>query len=361
MQAHQEQENWALLQRVAKTQGLGCMGVSDTHLQACEPHLQTWLNQGMHGEMAYMERHGLNRLNADTLFPGAIRIVSLRVPYVPETTLNQPDATTFTEKTLMEIEAHNKPYVSLYARGRDYHKVIRQRLKRFADAVNSEVGGFGFRVAVDSAPTAEVEIARKAGLGWRGKHTLLIHPEEGSLFFLGEVFTNMPLPLSGEFGKNHCGTCTSCITACPTRAIVKPYQVDARLCISYLTIEHDSEIPLELRPLVGTRIYGCDDCQLACPWNKFAKPAQYADFNPRAEFEKPDWFAMMRWTEQEFLRITEGSAIRRIGYKRFRRNLAVAAGNSVGVVGMREALLEMRSSADAFLMEHIDWALSRLD
>jgi epoxyqueuosine reductase len=360
MQAHQEQENWALLQSVAKAQGLGCMGVSDTNLQACEPHLQTWLKAGMHGEMAYMERHGLDRLNADTLFPGTIRIVSLRVPYVPETTLNQPDAATFTEKTLSELAACNKPYVSLYARGRDYHKVIRQRLKRFADAVNSEVAGFGFRVAVDSAPTPEVEIARKAGLGWRGKHTLLIHPDEGSLFFLGEVFTNMPLPLSGEFGKNHCGTCNSCMTACPTDAITKPYQVDARRCISYLTIEHDSAIPLELRPLIGTRIYGCDDCQLACPWNKFAKPAQYADFNPREEFEKPDWFAMMRWTEEEFLKLTEGSAIRRIGYKRFRRNLAVAAGNSVGVAGIRDALLAMRESADEFLREHIEWALGHL-
>ncbi|MDP3187653.1 tRNA epoxyqueuosine(34) reductase QueG [Limnobacter sp.] len=361
MQAHQEQENWALLQSVAKAQGLGCMGVSDTNLRACEPHLQAWLNAGMHGEMAYMERHGLNRLNADTVFPGAIRIVSLRVPYVPVTTLNQPDAATFTEKTLREIEACEKPYVSLYARGRDYHKVIRQRLKRFADAVNAEVGGFGFRVAVDSAPTAEVEIARKAGLGWRGKHTLLIHPDEGSLFFLGEVFTNMPLPVSDEFDKNHCGSCSSCITVCPTRAIVKPYLVDARRCISYLTIEHDSAIPVDLRPLVGTRIYGCDDCQLACPWNKFATPAQYADFNPREEFQQPDWFAMMRWTEDEFLKLTEGSAIRRIGYKRFRRNLAVAAGNSVGVVGIRDALLGMRASADAFLREHIDWALSRLD
>lgn len=337
------------------------MGVSDTNLQACEPHLQAWLDAGMHGEMAYMERHGLNRLNADTVFPGAIRIVSLRVPYVPETTLNQPDAATFTEKTLNEIEARENPYVSLYARGRDYHKVIRQQLKRFADAVNAKVGGYGFRVAVDSAPTAEVEIARKAGLGWRGKHTLLIHPDEGSLFFLGEVFTNMPLPVSDSFEKNHCGTCGSCMTACPTNAIVKPYQVDARLCISYLTIEHDSEIPVELRPLVGTRIYGCDDCQLVCPWNKFAKPAQYADFNPRTEFQQPDWFAMMRWTEDEFLKLTEGSAIRRIGYRRFRRNLAVAAGNSLGVDGMRVALMEMRASADNFLAEHIDWALERLN
>ena len=314
----------------------------------------------MHGEMAYMARHGMNRLNADTVFPGAIRIVSLRVPYVPASTLNQPDAATFNETTLNKIQACEKPYVSLYARGRDYHKVIRQQLKRFADAVNAKVGGYGFRVAVDSAPTAEVEIARKAGLGWRGKHTLLIHPDEGSLFFLGEVFTNMPLPLSGEFEKNHCGTCTSCMAVCPTRAIVKPYQVDARLCISYLTIEHDSAIPLELRPLIGTRIYGCDDCQLACPWNKFAKPAQHADFNPRADFEKPDWFAMMRWTEAEFLKLTEGTAIRRIGYRRFRRNLAVAAGNSVGVEGIQHALIEMRNSADDFLAEHIDWALERL-
>lgn len=350
-----------MLQSVAKAQGLGCMGISDTNLQACEPHLTAWLDQGMHGEMAYMERHGLNRLNADMVFPGAIRIVSLRIPYVPVETLNQPDAATFTEKTLSEIESCEKPYVSLYARGRDYHKVIRQRLKRFADAVNAEVAGFGFLVTVDSAPTAEVEIARKAGLGWRGKHTLLIHPDEGSLFFLGEVFTNMPLPVSDSFEKNHCGTCSSCMTACPTNAIVKPYQVDARLCISYLTIEHDSEIPVELRPLVGTRIYGCDDCQLVCPWNKFAKPAQYADFNPREEFQQPDWFAMMRWTEDEFLKLTEGTAIRRIGYRRFRRNLAVAAGNSVGVEGMREALMEMRESADAFLAEHIDWAVKNLE
>lgn len=360
MQAHQEQENWALLQRVAQAQGLGCLGVSDTNLQACEPHLQAWLDRGMHGEMAYMARHGMNRLNADTVFPGAIRIVSLRIPYVPVETLNQPDAATYTEKTLTELGNRKNPYVSVYARGRDYHKVIRQRLKRFADAVNAELAGFGFRVTVDSAPTPEVEIARKAGLGWRGKHTLLIHPDEGSLFFLGEVFTNMPLPVSGEFAKNHCGSCNSCITACPTKAIVKPYEVDARLCISYLTIEHDSEIPLELRPMIGTRIYGCDDCQLACPWNKFAKPAQFADFNPRKEFDEPDWFAMMKWTEEQFLKLTEGSAIRRIGYRRFRRNLAVAAGNSVGVAGIEIALREMRESADSFLAEHIDWAVERL-
>lgn len=359
-QQDQEQENWAIVNKVAQALGLSCLGVADTDLKACEPHLQHWLDQGMHGEMGYMARHGLNRLDSETIFPGAIRILSLRIPYVPTETLNTPDAAAFTIRTLQEINQQSQPYVSLYARGRDYHKVIRQQLKRFADEVNKQLGGFGFRIAVDSAPTAEVEIARKAGLGWRGKHTLLIHPEEGSLFFLGEVFTNMPLPLSPGFEKNHCGSCSNCITACPTGAIVKPYQVDARLCISYLTIEHDSAIPVELRPLIGTRIYGCDDCQLACPWNKFAKPARHADFKPRTPFQAPEWFSMMKWTEEEFLRLTEGSAIRRIGYRRFRRNLAVAAGNTRGVEGIREALLDMRQEADDFLAEHVDWALNRL-
>jgi epoxyqueuosine reductase len=359
-QQDREQENWTILTNVAQAQGLNCMGITDTDLKACEPHLQDWLAQGMHGEMDYMARHGLNRLDAQTIFPGAIRILSLRIPYVPGETLNQPNPSEFAQNTLERIAQQSQPYFSLYARGRDYHKVIRQALKRFADEVNRQVSGFGFRVAVDSAPTAEVEIARKAGLGWRGKHTLLIHPDEGSLFFLGEVFTNMPLPVSPPFEKNHCGTCNSCMNACPTGAIVKPYQVDARLCISYLTIEHDSAIPLELRPLIGTRIYGCDDCQLACPWNKFAKPARHADFNPRKEFDRPDWFDMMQWSEDEFLKLTEGSAIRRIGYRRFRRNLAVAAGNSVGVDGIRNALLRMRETADDFLGEHIDWALLQL-
>jgi epoxyqueuosine reductase len=355
-----EQQHWALLQAVATRHGLGCLGVSDTNLSACEPHLQAWLDAGMHGEMEYMARHGMARLDANTLFPGAIRIVSLRVPYVPRETLNQPNAVTFCEQTLEFIDAAKRPYVSLYARGRDYHKVIRQRLKRFVDEVNAEVSSFGFRVTCDSAPTPEVEIARKAGLGWKGKHTLLIHPQEGSLFFLGEVFTNMPLPLSGEFPKNHCGNCQSCMNVCPTGAIVEPYLVDARLCISYLTIESDSAIPLELRAKLGTRIYGCDDCQLACPWNKFAKPATFADFDPRPDFDHPDWFVMMRWTEDEFLKKTEGSAIRRIGYRRFRRNLAIAAGNSQGVAGIKEALQHMRESADEFLAEHIDWALDAL-
>ncbi|HEX4916505.1 MAG TPA: tRNA epoxyqueuosine(34) reductase QueG [Limnobacter sp.] len=358
-----EQKNWALLQSAAQAQGLYCLGVSDTHLQACEPHLKAWLNAGMHGEMAYMAKYGMDRLNPDLLHPGAIRIVSVRIPYVSQSQMGD-DAQAFCAQTLDAVDDPSVPYVSLYARGRDYHKVIRQRLKRLADTLNSTLlkqGEFTFRVTCDSAPTPETEIARKAGLGWRGKNTLLIHPQEGSLFFLGEIFTNLPLPVSKPFEENHCGQCTRCLSACPTGAIVQPYQVDARLCISYLTIEHESAIPLDLRPKIGTRIYGCDDCQLVCPWNKFAKPAQFADFNPRAPFEQPDWTAMMRWTEEEFLKYTEGSAIRRIGYRKFRRNLAVAAGNSGGSPAVLQGLAHMRRTADDFLAEHIDWALKRLN
>ncbi|HEX4842272.1 MAG TPA: tRNA epoxyqueuosine(34) reductase QueG [Limnobacter sp.] len=357
-----EQKNWALLQATAQAQGLDCLGVSDTNLQACEPHLKAWLDAGMHGEMTYMAKYGMDRLNPDLLHPGAIRIVSVRIPYVSQSQLGK-DAQAFCTQTLDAVNDPSVPYVSLYARGRDYHKVIRQRLKRLADALHSrllEQGEFAFRVTCDSAPTPETEIARKAGLGWRGKHTLLIHPQEGSLFFLGEIFTNLPLPVSNPFEDNHCGQCSRCLSVCPTGAIVKPYQVDARRCVSYLTIEHESAIPLELRSKIGTRIYGCDDCQLVCPWNKFTKPAQFADFNPRPLFEHAEWASMMRWTEAEFLKHTEGSAIRRIGYRKFRRNLAVAAGNSDGNPAVLQGLAQMRDSADDFLAEHIDWALAQL-
>ncbi|HEY1059979.1 MAG TPA: tRNA epoxyqueuosine(34) reductase QueG [Limnobacter sp.] len=354
-----EQQHWALIQAAAQRQGLTALGVSDTNLQACEPHLTAWLNNGMHGEMAYMARHGTARLNPNLLLEGTIRIVSLRIPYVPNNTLTAHGDSDFTDQTLQAVHDPSHPYISLYARGRDYHKVIRKALQRFMTDVHAQVGHLGYRVAVDSAPTPEVEIARKAGLGWRGKHTLLIHPKEGSLFFLGEVFTNLPLPLTGEYTDEHCGTCTRCMTACPTQAIVAPYSVDARRCISYLTIEHDSAIPLALRPAMGTRIYGCDDCQLVCPWNKFSKPTVFADFEARPMFAKADWAELMGWTEQEFLQHTEGTAIRRIGYRRFRRNLAVAAGNAQGVAGIPELLRRMRDGADDFLKEHIDWALAQ--
>ena len=356
-----QEQHWDSFQRIAAEHGLHCMGVSDTALQACEPHLQAWLNEGMQGEMAYMAKHGMARTWADTLLPGTVSIVSVRMNYVPQSAFREAPAHQFLQNTLQQIDARQAPYISLYARGRDYHKVIRQRLQKFVQAVHAQVGEFGYRVACDSAPTPEVEIARKAGLGWRGKHTLLIHPQEGSLFFLGEIFTNLPLPPSPAFEKNHCGTCTACIDVCPTQAIVKPYQVDARRCVSYLTIEHDSAIPLELRPMVGTRIYGCDDCQLACPWNKFAQAATHADFNVRNGFDQPDWQTLMGWTEQQFLDHTQGMAMRRIGYRRFRRNLAVAAGNAKTTPALIHALKTMRAQSDEFLAEHIDWALSRLE
>jgi epoxyqueuosine reductase len=255
--------------------------------------------------------------------------------------------------------------VSIYARGRDYHKVMRNRLQRVADRLADAVGPFGHRVFTDSAPVLEVELASKSGIGWRGKHTLALHREGGSMFFLGEIYVDLPLPLT-EPVQPHCGSCSACIDVCPTRAIVAPYRLDARRCISYLTIEHDGPIPLELRAAMGNRIYGCDDCQLACPWNKYARRATLPDFDARAPLDGATLLSLWQWDEAEFLRRTEGSAIRRIGHGRWRRNLAVALGNALraGVTagqgeGLREALQRERDAADALLREHIDWALSQ--
>lgn len=352
-----QEELWQWFRQQAGLLGLECLGVSDTNLKACEPHLSAWLDAGMHGEMGYMARHGMDRLNPDILLPGTVSIVSFRFNYTPASVFEDRTASIAMKNMLDTATAGDQPYVSVYARGRDYHKVIRAKLAALAKVVHARFESHGFRVSCDSAPAPEVEIARKAGLGWRGKHTLLIHPSEGSLFFLGEIFTNLPLPPSTPFGQNHCGQCTRCISACPTRAIVEPYKVDARRCISYLTIEHDSAIPLEFRKAIGTRIYGCDDCQLVCPWNKFAKPSVYADFEPRHGFDKPEWQTLMGWTEEEFNKNTEGMAIRRIGYRRFRRNLAIAAGNSCQKENALRGLQEMHRTADAFLREHIDWAI----
>lgn len=341
------------------------MGVSDTDLSTCEPHLQAWLDQGMHGTMGYMARHGMARLDVNTILPGAIRIVSLRIPYVPESLLAADTEQDGLNSQLARVQEAQQPYISLYARGRDYHKVIRKRLQQWMDDVHAEVGPLGYRVTVDSAPTPEVEIARKAGLGWRGKHSLLVHPREGSMFFLAEVFTNLPLPLSGEFEQDHCGTCSSCVDACPTGAILPGRVVDARRCVSYLTIEHDAGIDPELRRGLGTRIYGCDDCQLVCPWNKFTRPAVHADFNARPHMNEPDWATLMCWTEADFLKHTEGSAIRRIGFWRFQRNLAVAAGNAQGekaqLLELTGLLDAMKAGADEVLLEHIAWAQAELN
>lgn len=360
-----QEDHWSTFQQLAKRHGLDCLGVTDTQLQASAPYLQRWLDQGMHGEMGYMERHGLSRLDANLLLPGTVRIVSVRIPYIPPSLLNEQEPKDLFAETLKKVQTGSTPYISLYARGRDYHKVIRQTLQRFADDVHKSLGEFGYRVACDSAPTPEVEIARKAGLGWRGKHTLLINPKEGSFFFLGEIFTNLELPMDGAFESNHCGECSACIDICPTKAIVADGVVDARRCISYLTIEHDSAIPLEFRKSIGTRIYGCDDCQLVCPWNKFAKPAVHPDFEARHGFDQPDLLTLLGWTEVDFLKRTEGMAMRRIGYKRFTRNLAIAAGNYRPAEGQAHVelmakLRELRGKADDFLAEHLDWALMEL-
>jgi epoxyqueuosine reductase len=251
--------------------------------------------------------------------------------------------------------------VSIYARGRDYHKVLRKRLERVADRLAEAVGPFGHRVFTDSAPVLEVELAARSGVGWRGKHTLALHREGGSMFFLGEIYVDLPLPLT-EPVQSHCGSCSACITVCPTQAIVAPYRLDARRCISYLTIEHDGPIPVELRAAMGNRIYGCDDCQLACPWNKYAQRATLPDFDARAPLEGATLVELWRWDEAEFQRRTEASAIRRIGHARWRRNLAVALGNALRAgagEGVREALQQERDAADALLREHIDWALAQ--
>jgi epoxyqueuosine reductase len=248
----------------------------------------------------------------------------------------------------------------MYARGRDYHKVLRQRLQKLAERLQDEVGPRGHRVFTDSAPVLEVELAARSGLGWRGKHTLTLHREAGSMFFLGEIFVDLDLPLTDAVSA-HCGECRACIDVCPTAAITAPYRVDARRCISYLTIEHDGAIPLKLRPLMGNRVYGCDDCQLACPWNKFAQPAVLADFDVRPGMAGAPIATLLDWDEAEFLRRTEGSAIRRIGFARWRRNLAVAAGNALRLrddAGLRAALQRARQGADALVTEHIEWALS---
>ncbi|NJM32371.1 MAG: tRNA epoxyqueuosine(34) reductase QueG [Limnobacter sp.] len=362
---HDPQKNWSLLQRVASECGIECLGVTDTGLSHCKTHLNDWLNNGMHGDMDYMARHGENRLDANAILPGATRIVSVRINYLAPSFLEGQTSTQAMEGALQNV-LHGKPYISLYARGRDYHKVIRNRLARLAKRMQEYTGPFRFRVACDSAPTPEVEIARKAGLGWRGKHSLLLHPDRGSLFFLGEIFTDLPLPASPPFDKQHCGQCRACMDICPTQAIVKEGVVDARRCISYLTIEHKGAIPVEFRQAIGSRLYGCDDCQLACPWNKFAQAATEADFEPRNGFEKPA-LAGISWAgTRPLFKKTEGMAMRRIGFERFARNVAVVAGN-VGPHESAEAVLQLESALHALLArcsalvaEHVHWALGRL-
>lgn len=332
----------------ARALGFGKLGVASIEIGQDEQHLLSWLDAGFHGEMDYMRRHGIRRSRPAELVPGTVRVISARMDYWPEAALTA-DAV---------LADGSLAYVSRYALGRDYHKILRRSLARLAEGLAERIGPFGYRVCVDSAPVLEKALARNAGLGWIGKHTNLIARDAGSWFFLGEILTDLPLPLD-EPATAHCGTCQACIPACPTAAIVAPYRLDARRCISYLTIEHRSAIPVELRPALGNRVYGCDDCQLVCPWNKFARSAAHPDFKVRHGLDAPRLTTLFGWTEAEFDERMRGSAIYRIGYERWSRNIAVALGNAPSSEGVVAALSARQEGASALLREHVEWALGR--
>jgi epoxyqueuosine reductase len=328
--------------------GFSAIGIAGTDLADEEAKLVNWLAAGRHGAMDYMARHGTRRARPADLVPGTLRVITARVDYWP--------ASARDAREVLADPAH--AYVSRYALGRDYHKVLRSRLQKLAERIAGEVGDFGYRVFSDSAPVMEVALGAKSGTGWRGKHTLLL-TREGSYFFLGEIYTDLPLPVTPP-ASAHCGSCTACIAACPTGAIVGPYELDARRCISYLTIELDGPIPEELRPLVGNRIYGCDDCQLACPWNRFAKTAALPDFTEvRNRLDDAALVELFAWTRDEFDQRMEGSAIRRIGYERWLRNIAVAMGNAPHDPVIVAALQLRANDASAIVREHVAWALER--
>ena len=325
--------------------GFQGVGISDTNLDDAGANLKDWLERHYHGEMDYMQRHGSKRYRPAELVPDTIRIVSVRMDYLVAAQ----------QEAIDKLDDPTLAYVSRYALGRDYHKVLRRRLQKLASRIESAVGAFGYRVFVDSAPVMEKPIAEKAGLGWIGKHTNLINRHDGSWFFLGELYTDLPLPVDAR-ATEHCGTCRACIDVCPTNAIVAPFELDANRCISYLTIEHRSAIPVEFRKAMGNRIYGCDDCQLFCPWNKFAKPSAEADFKPRHGLDSIELAELADWSEQDFLDKTEGSAIRRIGHERFLRNVAVALGNADTSPAVIAAIDKLLASRSALVREHADWA-----
>jgi len=323
--------------------GFQAVGIADCDLSAAEPRLLEWLARGWHGEMEYMARHGARRARPAELVPGTLRVISCRMDYLRPSAADADPA---------------RAVIARYARGRDYHKLLRARLQALCERIGAEVGAFGHRVFCDSAPVMEVALAAKAGLGWRGKHTVLLSREAGSWFFLGEIYTSLPLPVDAP-ASEHCGSCEACIDACPTRAIRGPYQLDARRCISYLTIEHKSAIPEDLRPLIGNRVYGCDDCQAACPWNAFAQPSAEPDFAPRNGLDAATLVELFAWTESEFDARMRGSAIRRIGYLRWLRNLAVGLGNAPRSPAAIAALQARQDHPSALVREHVRWALAR--
>jgi epoxyqueuosine reductase len=333
--------------------GFNQIGITDTNLQEAEAHHQAWIAKGFHGEMDYMAKHGLKRTRPEELVPRTLRVISARLDYLPANALGS-DAV---------LNDASKAFISRYALARDYHKVMRKKLQTLSEKIaialeKSAQTDFSYRVFTDSAPVLEVALAEKAGMGWRGKHTLLINKDHGSWFFLGEIYTNLPLPVDAP-GSNHCGTCQNCIDVCPTQAIVAPYQVDARRCISYLTIELKGSIPLEFRPMIGNRVYGCDDCQLACPWNKFAEVSHEPDFVIKHGLDDIGLVECFAWTEAEFNSKLAGSAIYRIGYQQWLRNIAVGLGNAKTSPEIIVALQARANDDSALLREHVLWALAQ--
>lgn len=335
-----------LIKQWGRELGFQQVGITDTDLAAHETHLNRWLDKGYHGEMGFMAKHGTKRTRPEELEPGTQRVISVRMDYLP--------AEVESAKLLGQP---NRAYVSRYALGRDYHKLMRKRLAQLAKHIEQEVGKFGFRAFVDSAPVMERALAQKAGLGWFGKNAMLLNPKAGSLFFLGELYTDLPLPVDAPFEQEHCGSCSACRTACPTGAIVDDKVVDSRKCISYLTIELHGAIPVEYRRAMGNRVYGCDDCQLVCPFTRFTKITQEEDFSPRHDLDRASLIALFSWGEEEFLDKTAGSPIRRIGYERWLRNLAVGLGNAPWSDDVEAALWARRAYPSALVREHVAWAL----
>jgi len=346
-----EVDHAALARRVkdlARTSGFQRCGISGIELGDDEVHLRDWLANGLYGSMAWMARHGDKRSRPQDLIPGTLRVISVGLDYGRDDDAQAWDT----------IADGERAYVARYALGRDYHKLMRQRLQQLADRIASEIGPFGHRVFVDSAPVLERALARNAGLGWIGKHTCLIDKDGGSWFFLGEIYVDLPLPIDAP-ATAHCGSCVRCIDICPTQAITAPHRLDARRCISYLTIEHEGSIDEALRPLIGNRIFGCDDCQLVCPWNKFAKKTDEPDFRARNDLDQATLADLFAWSEAEFLQRTEGSALRRSGYERWLRNLAVALGNAPTTDAVVAALQSRQNEPNAVVREHVQWALAR--
>lgn len=353
MSGKKHSDSLALLRQIkqkALELGFQQLGVSDCQLDDAEQHLNHWLEKGYHGEMEYMARHGSKRSRPAELEPGTLRVISVRMDYLP------PDGVVASQL----LQQPERGYISRYALGRDYHKVLRKRLQQLADYIQQQVGEFGYRAFVDSAPVLEKALAEKAGLGWIGKHSNLINRRAGSWFFLGELYTDLPLPIEQEKPvENHCGRCHACIDLCPTQAIVAPYQVDGRRCISYLTIELHGAIPIEFRKALGNRIYGCDDCQLACPWNRFARYSDEQDFLPRHGLAAPELIELFCWDEATFLNKMAGSPIRRIGHQRWIRNIAIALGNAQSSDKVIEALQAREQDKSELIREHVAWALAQ--